>query len=138
MAMSLIRSTQIILRLPSPAILLFNRATRSMLPILSRPPILFHNDEGSHAVLTNKCLHANEDKDNHKNISFLPLESTVAVQHKDAGPQTQLTIVGYGSDDQNGRNYEIRVTKMGSINTRTKRHVRPPQSLQKTIYDKRY
>ena len=44
--------------------------------------ILFDNDEGNHAVLINRQPNANDNVDTCKNIPFLPLGSTVAVQHK--------------------------------------------------------
>ena len=70
MALLQIRSILISPWLPSLATSLFNRATKGMLSKLSRPPILFDNDEGNRTALTNRHPHAN--KDTFTNIPFCP------------------------------------------------------------------
>ena len=46
-------------------------------------------------------------------MPFLPTGSTVAVQWEEGRPWTYGTVIGHASDDHNGRNYRIRVTKIG-------------------------
>ena len=70
-------------RLPNLAMFLFNRPTRDLLPKLSRVPVLFDNYENYNTALINRQPTVNEYIDTHENIPFLPVRSTVAVQHKD-------------------------------------------------------
>ena len=131
MALLQIALTLITPRLPSPATLLFNRPAKGILPKISITLVLFDSDKSDHSALVNKQVHANEDEDTNKNISFVPIESIVVVQCKETGPWACGTTMGHGSDDKNGRSYRIRVTKIENTTTRTKRHIKANQS-QKT------
>ena len=47
-----------------------------------------------------------------KNIQFLPIGPTVAVQREDRTPWMHVTITDYGDNDYNGRSYRIQITKI--------------------------
>ena len=86
MSLLQIRSTPVSSRLPSPAILMFDRLARGLLPRFNRPPITCDNNKSNHATLKSRQPKSNNETDTHVNFSPLPIESTVAVQCKDGGP----------------------------------------------------
>ena len=92
-------------RLLSPAMLLFNRPVRGLLPVLSRSMILFDNNGNNHAAPIKRWHHANADIDTCKNLSFLHTKSTVAIQYEGGESWTHGTIVRHGSDDHLSRSY---------------------------------
>ena len=51
MALLQVSSTMMGPGLPSPTALLFNRPARGLLPIFSRPPVLFDSDESNNTAL---------------------------------------------------------------------------------------
>ena len=74
---------------------------------------------------------SNQDIDTQKNflftyshISFLPTESTVAMQQEDNRLLIHESIVGNGSSDNNCRSYRRRMTEMENTITGTERHVK--------------
>ena len=46
-------------------------------------------------------------------LCFIPVGSTVAVQHVDGGPWTHDTTVGKGDLNHNSKSYTIHITKTG-------------------------
>ena len=79
-----IKSTTISTRLLSRATLMFNRPVRSILPRLSRPPLLCDNDESSLTVLMNRQPQLIKNIGTCTDIPFLP--TAVAVHQEDSGP----------------------------------------------------
>ena len=124
MALLQIKLTPISPRLPSLVMLLCNRPARGLLPKFNRLLTLHDNDEHNHMALVNRQSHAYVEVDTPKNIPFLPVGQTVAVQSKDAVIWTFGSGVGHGSDDHISRSYKIRVTKKGCTMKRTKRHMK--------------
>ena len=74
-----IRSTPISPGLLILAILLFNRMSRGILPIFSRPPIVCDNDETNYTALENRQPHVSKDVGINNILSLLPAGSPVAV-----------------------------------------------------------
>ena len=81
--------------------------------------MLLDSTESNHAVLVNRQPYKNEDIDTCNNIPFLISGSLVVVQHKDVEMWLHGTIIGYVSDDHNGRSYRMRENKAGCIIKRT-------------------
>ena len=69
--------------LQSLATLPFNILARNLLPRFSRPPILCHNDESSHAALKRRHCQSHKGTDALVSIPLLPIGSTVMVQHSE-------------------------------------------------------
>ena len=83
-----------------------------------------NNDESNHTALKNRQTQVSKDINTHKNTSFVPTGSIVAVQQEHGGLWTHGTIVRHGAEDNRGTSYKIRVTKTRCIITRVKRHVK--------------
>ena len=94
-----IRSTPISPLLSSPAMLMFNRLARGLLPRFSTLSIQCDNDESHQTVLQDRHPQSKKETDTHVNISLLHAGSTVVVQFKDFGPWVCGTIIGHGSED---------------------------------------
>ena len=113
--------------LPNPVILLFNKPVRGILPKLNRLPILI--DYGS----DNCCSYKKWRRSWYKNIPFLSSGSTVVVGWEDRGSWMHGAIVGYRSDDHNGRSYKVQVTKIGHIKWWMKKHVKSQITVEKYL-----
>ena len=97
--------------LPSPAILLFNRPVRVLLPQICVEPININADD-EHC----KALKTNQDKypkgiDTCKDSFSFPIESRVAVQCEDAEPWTHTIVEEVNGTEHHGQSYIIQVMK---------------------------
>ena len=125
MALLWIRTMLISPRLPSLTILLFDRLTRGILPKFSRQPLLYNDDEHNSIAHLEGQLQARQDINiKNRNVTFLPAGSTVVVLREDGGQWIHVMIIGNETDDHNGRNYRIRVTKTEHAISRMKRHLK--------------
>ena len=122
MALFQIRSTLISFGLPCLNTLLFSRPARDLLSKLNRPYYIIMMKINNHPCKQRDYAYA--DVDIHNHISFLPTESMVAVQCKDAGLWIHGTVVEHRSGGHNGSNYRIRVIKRGCTITTTKNHAK--------------
>ena len=105
--------------------LLFNRSSKDILSRFVRPAIGCDNDDCNHSALINRQLQTSKKMlILTKPISFLPTQTTAAMQQEDREPHMHRTVVGHGSDDHKGRSYNIRMTKTGCIITRMKRYIK--------------
>ena len=59
-------------RLPSPAVLWFNRPIVGLIPILNRPPLLFDHNDDHYEALIKRQQNAHMTKDTQMNSLFLP------------------------------------------------------------------
>ena len=112
-----IRSTLIGPGLPSPTTLLLNQPVRDLTLKFSWPPMAFDNDESNHVTLTKRQPYTNVDIDTCKT------GYTLAIQHKERGPWTHDTIAGMDMI-ATMQKFQIHLTLMGHIITRTKRQVK--------------
>ena len=66
-----------------------------------------------------------QDQNTSRNYTFIPIRSTVVVQHKDCGLWSHGTIVGKDNHKHNNRSYAICITKTGWLITRNSKHIKP-------------
>ena len=92
MASLQIISTLLCPGLPRPITLLLNRAVRDLLPMFSRPSVLFYYVESNHTALIQRQPHANVNIDTDETFPLLATGSSVVVQ-KDEWPWTHGTTV---------------------------------------------
>ena len=116
MSILLVRATQISSGLPRPAMLLFNRPSRCILPRFSRLPIGCGTNESKHSALINWQPQTSTGIDTHKIIHFLVTGSTVAVQWEDEGPLIHGIMVGHWADDHKARSCKIKTDEDGMHN----------------------
>ena len=112
---------------PSLAILLFKRPATGIPSRLSRPPILYNNDDNNFTSLINRQHQVNEDINTHKNIPFISTGTNVVLKQEDGRPWMHRTVTGHKSEDHNGRSYKITVTKIRFKTGRPKGHVKAAQ-----------
>ena len=106
-----IRSTPMSAKLPSPAMLLFNRPIRGLLPQMNRGPININNDDGQNEALKSHKIKYVKNNDTHTH--FFLIGFTIAMQNEQGGPWVHVVIKEANSSDHRGRCYVIRVMKMG-------------------------
>ena len=71
LALLQIRSTPLGPRLLKPTMLIFNRLARDLLPMFSRLPMLFDDDDNNDTVDIKRQFLVNIPKDTHENVPFL-------------------------------------------------------------------
>ena len=109
--------------LPSPATLLFNCPTRSIMPIVNSILISTDNDDEYHKVLV-KNKKNDKKYDIARNYTLLPIRSTVVVKREDSDRWTHGTILGKGDYNHNNQSYIIHVIKTGKTLSRNSKHVK--------------
>ena len=100
-----IRLTPIIMRIPSPDTLLFNRPERSPLPRCSRPLKMCDNDESNHVVSETGSPNERKKELLTQISLFYFTESIVAVQCKGEEPWMHGTVTGHASEGHSRRCY---------------------------------
>ena len=70
------------------------------MPIINRLLIGFDNDEEHHTALIYRKSKKNTGKHTSKNLVYLPIGSTLAVQSEDGGLWTHVTIETKGNHNQ--------------------------------------
>ena len=96
-----IRSTPIGTGIPSPAMLLFNKPIRVLLPQIVREAINVNKDDGYYNALKSRQETYTKNNDAHKDLHFCA-GSTVAVYRKDGAPWIHEVIVEGKSDGHQG------------------------------------
>ena len=103
------------------------------MPIINRLLIGFDNDEEHHTALIDRQSKNNTGKDTSKNLVYLPIGSTVAVQREDRGPWTHGTIEAKGNHNYHNRSYKIHITNTGKIVTCNRQHIKP-MNIDRTLF----
>ena len=85
--------------LPSPAILLFKRPIKSLLPQMNREPININNDDIHYEVLKAHHNKYVKNNDTHKDPLSFPTGSTEAVHCEDVEPWMHGVIKEANSSD---------------------------------------
>ena len=123
LALLQIRSLSIGTGLPSPAMLLFNRPGRGLLPQINREPININNDDVQYRAFKAHQSKYITDSDTHKESPSFLIGSTVAIQCEDEGPWTHGVIKVANSSDHNGRSSIVRVTKTDRFRRQNTKHI---------------
>ena len=91
--------------LSSPAMLLFIRPIRGLLPQMNREPININNNDACYEALTAHQSKYIKDKDIHKDSFYFPIWSTVTVQCEDGGCWRHSVINEANDSENDGRSY---------------------------------
>ena len=123
MALLQIHMTLLCHRLPSPAMLMFNRPVCGIMPILDCKPLVKDCGGNHHAKLIERQQKNNNDTS--AIFPCIPIGSAVVVQQEDGGPWTHGTIVGTGNHNHHNKSYTIQLTTNGRCITCNRHHIKP-------------